>query len=73
MTVADALPASFTATAMSGSGWDLHGRNRDVHDRECLAAGASYPPITLTVDVAADAPPFPTNTVTVSGGNEASM
>src|SRR5262249_57003974 len=37
---------------------------------DVLAAGASYPPLTLTVSVAADAPPSVTNTATVSGGGE---
>jgi hypothetical protein len=50
---------------------DLHGRHGDVHDRE-RPRGRSYPLITLTVNVPANAPPFLTNTVTVSGGNEAS-
>ena len=39
---------------------------------DALAAGASYPPITLTVSVAATAPDSLTNTATVSGGGDAS-
>ena len=35
-----------------------------------LAAGQSYPPITLTVNVASTAPASVTNTATVSGGGE---
>ena len=35
-----------------------------------LAAGGSYPPLTLTVNVAANAPASVTNTATVSGGGE---
>jgi hypothetical protein len=35
-----------------------------------LAAGASYPPITLTVNVAGSAPASVTNVATVAGGGE---
>jgi hypothetical protein len=37
---------------------------------DVLAAGSSYPAITLTVDVAADAPASVTNTAAVSGGGD---
>ena len=37
---------------------------------DALAAGASYAPLVLTVNVAANAPPCVTNVVTVSGGGE---
>ena len=37
---------------------------------DALAKGASYPPITVTVNVAADAPASVVNTVQVSGGGE---
>ena len=37
---------------------------------DALAAGGSYPAITLTVNVAANAPASVTNTATVSGGGE---
>jgi hypothetical protein len=36
--------------------------------QDALAAGSSYPPVTLTVQVAAGAPASVTNSVTVSGG-----
>ena len=35
-----------------------------------LAAGASYPPLTITVGVADDVAPVVTNTATVAGGGE---
>ena len=38
---------------------------------DALAAGASYPPIALTVSVSVTASPSVTNTATVSGGGEA--
>ena len=35
-----------------------------------LAAGASYPPLTITLNVASDAPATVTNVVSVSGGGD---
>jgi len=73
VTVADLLPPSLTATAMSGGGWSCMVATATCTTSNVLAgSGASYPPITLTVDVAANAPISVVNSVTVSGGNEAS-
>ena len=68
----DNLPAGLTAVSMQGTGWTCAisptiGCNRS----DALAAGASYPPITLTVNVAANAPASVTNQVSVSGGGVA--
>jgi uncharacterized repeat protein (TIGR01451 family) len=70
VTVTDALPASLTGVLMSGGGWSCAVPTCTRSD--VLAAGASYPPITLTVSVDGAAPPHVINTVTVSGGGEAS-
>jgi hypothetical protein len=63
------LPAGLSATAISGAGWNncspLTCTRNDV-----LGAGASYPPITLTVNVAANAVASLTSTAVVSGGGE---
>ncbi len=67
VTVTDTVPSGLTATAINGTGWtcpSLTSCNR----ADSLAAGASYPPITLTADVAFNAPASVTNTATVSGG-----
>ncbi len=72
VTVTDALPAGLTATAMSGTGWSCNVGTASCTRSDALAAGTSCPPITLTVTVAANAPPSLTNTVTVSGGGDAS-
>lgn len=72
VTVSDALPASLTPTAMSGSGWSCTVGTATCTNANPLAAGASYPAITLTVSVASNAPPSVTNTATVSGGSEGS-
>lgn len=66
--VSDTLPAAFSLTNASGAGWSCAGTTCSRNDP--LPAGASYPSITLTVDVAADAPPSVVNTASVSGGGE---
>ncbi|MFO1306489.1 MAG: DUF11 domain-containing protein [Burkholderiales bacterium] len=70
VTVTDTLPAGLTATAMTGSGWTCVLGTLTCTRSDVLAAGGSYPAITLTVNVAANAPALVTNTVTVSGGGD---
>ena len=70
VTVVDTLPAGLTATAMSGTGWTCTLGTLTCTRSDVLAAAASYPPITLTVNVAGNAPASVTNTATVSGGGE---
>ena len=70
VTVTDTLPLGLTPTAATGAGWSCSaGAQAVVCSRsDALAAGASYPPITITLNVAANAPPTVTNVVAVSGG-----
>jgi uncharacterized repeat protein (TIGR01451 family) len=68
--VTDTLPASMTATAMTGTGWNCTVATVSCTRSDALAAGSSYPAITLTVTVAPNAPSSVTNTATVSGGGE---
>jgi uncharacterized repeat protein (TIGR01451 family)/CSLREA domain-containing protein len=70
VTVVDTLPTGLAATAMSGTGWTCDLGTLTCTRTDVLAAGADYPAITLTVDVAADAPSSVTNTASVSGGGE---
>ena len=70
VTVADTLPTGLTATAMAGSGWSCTLATLTCTRSDALANAASYPPITVTVNVASDAPANLTNTATVSGGGE---
>jgi len=70
VTVTDTLPAGLTATAMSGSGWTCVLGTLTCTRSNGLSAGSSYPNITLTVNVAANAPASVTNSVAVSGGGE---
>lgn len=72
VTLTDSLPGGFTATAMSGSGWICTVATTTCTTAAVLAGDSSYPPITLTVNVASNAPPSLTNTVTVTGGDVAS-
>jgi hypothetical protein len=71
VTVVDTLPPNtVVATAMSGTGWSCTLATLTCTRSDALAAGASYPPITLTVDVPATLQSGFTNTATVSGGGE---
>jgi uncharacterized repeat protein (TIGR01451 family) len=70
VTVTDALPASLTATAISGPGWNCALAILTCTRSDALIAGSSYPAITLTLNVATNAPPSVTNVANVSGGGE---
>jgi uncharacterized repeat protein (TIGR01451 family) len=73
VTVTDTLPAGLTATAISGTGWTCVLGTLTCTRSDALAAGSSYPVITLTVDVAITAPNNLTNSATVSGGGETNV
>jgi uncharacterized repeat protein (TIGR01451 family) len=70
VTVTETLPAGLTATSMLGSGWTCAQPAGSCTRSDALAAGSSYPAITLTVNVSSTAAANVTNTVTVSGGGE---
>jgi uncharacterized repeat protein (TIGR01451 family) len=56
VTVTDPIPAGLTATAAGGNGWTCGGTTTISCTRaDVLAPGATYPPITITVDVGAEA------------------
>ena len=69
--VADNLPSGLTATSMQGQGWNCTSLSGPCTRSDALNAGTSYPPIILTVNVAANAPGQVTNTATLSGGGDA--
>jgi uncharacterized repeat protein (TIGR01451 family) len=73
VTVTDALPVALTASGMSGSGWSCVLATLICTRSDVLAASASYPPITVTVNVSATAPGSVTNTATISGGGETNL
>ena len=68
--VSDTLPTGLTATAIAGSGWSCTMATLTCTRSDALAPSASYPPITLTVDVAFNAPASVVNGATVGGGGE---
>lgn len=70
VTVSDVLPSGLTATAISGVGWTTNLGTLTCTRSDVLAAGSSYPPITLTVNVATNAPVSVTNSATLSGGGD---
>jgi uncharacterized protein (TIGR03437 family) len=61
VTVSDALPAGLTATAIGGTGWTCVLATLICTRSDALAPGASYPDITVTVNVAGN--PLAFNTV----------
>lgn len=70
VTVQDTLPAGLTATSISGTGWSCTLGTLTCTRADALAASASFPPITLLVDVSPAAPSTVTNVATVSGGGD---
>ncbi len=70
VSVADTLPSGLTALSITGSGWTTDLDTLTCTRSDALAPGAGYPPITLAVSVATNAPACVTNTAAVSGGGE---
>jgi len=71
VTVVDTLPTGLTATAMAGTGWVCTLATLTCTRGDALAASGSYPAITLTVSVAANALGPINNVASVSGGGQA--
>jgi uncharacterized repeat protein (TIGR01451 family) len=69
LTVTDLLPTGLTATAITGTGWTCVLSTLTCTRSDALAPSATYAPVTLTVNAAANAPHSVTNMVSVSGGN----
>jgi uncharacterized protein (TIGR03437 family) len=70
VTVTENPPSGLTVVSMAGAGWSCAASACTRSD--VLNAGASYPAIAVTVNVALSAPSQLTNQVTVSGGGSAS-
>jgi exo-1,4-beta-D-glucosaminidase len=66
--LSDRLPGGLTARAISGPGWSCDLAAVSCYRVDALSPGASYPPVTLTVSVAADAAALVVNAVRVAGG-----
>jgi sugar lactone lactonase YvrE len=67
VTVNELIPAGLTLQNMTGTSWNCPATACTRSDP--LAPGASYPPITVTVNVSADAPIQMINQVTITGGH----
>src|SRR6185369_5921127 len=70
VTVTDTLPTGLTATAITGTGWSCVLGTLTCTRSDALAAGSSYPVITVTVTVANNAASSVTNSVSISGGGQ---
>jgi Domain of unknown function DUF11 len=70
VTVVDNVPSELMPTAAAGAGWicNIAGQAVTCTRSDPLAPGASYGPVTITVNVAPTAPPVVVNTATISGG-----
>ncbi|MFJ8012859.1 calcium-binding protein [Streptomyces sp. NPDC096339] len=73
VTVRDTLPAGLSVARMTGPGWNCPRAALTCTRSDALAAGNDYPPITLQVRVARDAPGTVTNTATVTGGGDSTL
>ena len=71
VTVTEAVPSGMTLVSMAGTGWTCPATGTTCSRTSALSAGSSYPPITVTVNVAADASSPQLNQVSVSGGGSA--
>jgi hypothetical protein len=64
--MSDTIPTGLTLVSMAGTGWTCAANSCNRAD--ALASGQSYPSITVTVNVASNAPASVTNVATVTGG-----
>lgn len=64
----DQLPSGLTATGMSGNGWNCTLLTLTCTQTTVLHVGESYPPVTVTVNVAGNAAAIVTNQAIASGG-----
>jgi uncharacterized repeat protein (TIGR01451 family) len=71
VTVTVALPAGVTPAAIAGSGWTCTQPVGPCTITTTLGPGGSYPVITMTVNVAANAPSTLVAIATVAGGGDA--
>lgn len=72
LTLTETPPVGMSINSMSGSGWTYNATNQTCTRSDSLAAGASYPPVTVNVSFSANASTELTNTASISGGGDAS-
>jgi uncharacterized repeat protein (TIGR01451 family) len=66
VTMTEQPPAGLTVTALSGPGWTCNVGTLTCTRADVLAVNGTYPPITVTVDVASAAPASLINSATVA-------
>ncbi len=66
--MSEIVPAGLTLQSMSGIGWNCPSGGNTCSRSDALLPGASYAPITVLVNVAANAPSQVTNQVSLLGG-----
>jgi len=71
VTVTENVPSGMTLVSLGGSGWTCPVAGATCNRTDPLLAGASYPAITVTVNVANNAAMSLVNAVTVTGGGAA--
>jgi uncharacterized repeat protein (TIGR01451 family) len=71
VTVTETIPAGLTLVSMQGTGWTCPANGTTCTRSDALGGGSSYNVITVTVNVAGNAPSSVTNQVSVSGGGSA--
>jgi len=71
VTVTEAIPPGLTLVSMAGTGWTCPAGGNTCTRSDALAAGSSYAPIAVTVNVASNASSPQVNQVSVSGGGSA--
>jgi uncharacterized repeat protein (TIGR01451 family) len=69
VTVTETLPSGLTLVSMAGTGWTC--TTNTCSTSNVLAAGSSYPAITVTVNVTSNASSPQVNQVSVAGGGSA--
>jgi hypothetical protein len=69
--VTENAPTGLTLVSMAGTGWTCPDNTGYCWRSDSLAVDSSYPPITVTVNVASNAPSSVTNQVTVSWSGSA--
>jgi hypothetical protein len=72
VTVTESVPSGLSLVSMSGSVWSCNMSTSSCQRSDPLNPGSNYSPITVTVNVAANATSPQLNQVTVSGGGSAS-
>jgi uncharacterized repeat protein (TIGR01451 family) len=73
VTVTENPPTGLTLVSMAGTGWTCPSPGNTCTRSDALAPSASYPGITVTVNVATNAPSSVTNQATTTGGGDATL